>query len=53
MNGSGVRREFVLAIASAVIQQCAMPLFLFEPDRKVSLRAFAALALAVIFYVAQ
>jgi hypothetical protein len=30
-----------------------MPLFLFEPDRRVSLRAFAALALAVIFYLAQ
>ena len=30
-----------------------MPLFLFEPDRKVSLRAFGALALAVIFYLAR
>jgi hypothetical protein len=26
-----------------------MPLFLFEPDRMVSLRAFAALALAFFF----
>jgi hypothetical protein len=30
-----------------------MPLFLFEPDRRVSLRAFAALALAVIFYLVR
>jgi hypothetical protein len=31
----------------------AMPLFLFEPDQKVSLRAFFALALAVIFCLAR
>jgi hypothetical protein len=30
-----------------------MPLFLFEPDRQVSLRAFAALALAAIFYISR
>jgi hypothetical protein len=30
-----------------------MPLFLFEPDRRVSLRAFGALALAVIFYLVR
>ena len=30
-----------------------MPLFLFELDRWVSLRAFSALALAVIFYLAR
>jgi hypothetical protein len=30
-----------------------MPLFLFEPDRRVSLRAFAALALAMVFYLTR
>jgi hypothetical protein len=30
-----------------------MPLFLFEPDRRVSLRAFGALALAVLFHLAR
>jgi hypothetical protein len=30
-----------------------MPLFLFEPDRKVSLRAFGALALTVLFYLSR
>jgi hypothetical protein len=30
-----------------------MPLFLFEPDRRVSLRAFGALALAVLLYLAR
>jgi hypothetical protein len=43
----------LLAIAFAELHPCAMPLFLFEPDRQVSLRAFAALALAVIFFLTR
>jgi len=46
-------REFVLAIAGAGGYYFKMPLFLFEPDRKASLRAFGALALAVIFYLTR
>ena len=46
-------RGFVLAIAGRIVITSVMPMFLFEPDRAVSLRAFGALALAVIFYLSR
>jgi hypothetical protein len=46
-------RGFLLAIAGRGVTIQRMPMFLFEPDRAVSLRAFGALALAVIFYLSR
>ena len=44
---------FMLASAGRGVTIQRMPMFLFEPDRAVSLRAFGALALAVIFYLSR